>query len=147
MVTRAGYGFEVKVQTTYNNNWETKVPSGLEDTAYSKGGQFQGSTKVEAEFYDTNGAFMEAVELVPTSGKKGDWNITWELPNKPHTFYDGSQVTERKHYVPLNTPDGNYTVRIIVYNAGKHDLSICQDKTVKIYGSMYDDVYYRPGSN
>lgn len=138
-VTRAGYGFEVKVQTTYWTDWETKVPGG----ASPHGGEYQGPSRVMAQFYDTANRFVEQAELEPTRGKAGDKSITWELPVKTHTFPDGIRVHERKHYTDVHNQDGHYTVRIIVFDCGREPLSICRDKTVTIYGDMYDDIYTR----
>ena len=76
-VTRAGYGFEVKVETEYTNDWENKVPAG----ASPKGGKFNGPNSVEVEFYDTKGNFVLRKSLTPTRGKIDSQNVTWELPS------------------------------------------------------------------
>lgn len=139
-VTRAGYGFEVKVETTYWTDWETRVSGG----ASPHGGQYKGPTHVVAQFFDTANRFVEQVELVPTGGTRGERNTTWELPLSIHTFPDGKTIQERKHYTRVNIADGKYTVRIIILDCGREPLSICQDKHLTIYGDMYDDIYTRP---
>lgn len=138
-VTRAGYGFEVKVQTTYWTDWETKVP----EPAIPIGGEYKGPTKVVAQFYNTSNHFEEQITLEPTKGKAGDTDITWELPLKTHIFLDGQKVYERKHYTDVKNKDGKYTVRIIIFDCGKEPLSVCQDKYATIYGDMFDDIYTR----
>jgi len=142
-VTRAGYGFEVKVQTTYWTDWETKVPG----PASPHGGEYKGPTKVVAQFYNTSGYFVEQLDMVPTKGNPGDKNITWELPIKTHTYPDGQTIYERKHYTDVSNKDGNYGVRIVIFDCGREPLSICQDKYVTIYGDMYDDIYTRPATS
>lgn len=141
-VTRAGYGFEVTVKTTYTNDWETKVPSG----ASPHGGTYKGPNKVIADFYDTKGNFVQRIELVPTKGKAGDNNITWELPMKSSRLPDGTYIYERKHYTDVKIPDGRYWVKVTVSEAGKTDLCLIQKEYVTIYGDMYDDIYTRPSS-
>lgn len=141
-VTRAGYGFEVKVQTTYTTDWETKVPG----PASAKGGTYKGPDKVTADFYDTKGRFMTKVNMVPTQGRTGDRNITWELPQARYDSQAGNAIYERKHYTDVNIPDGTYQVRITISGAGKTDLCLIQRKNVTIYGDMYDDIYTRVSS-
>ena len=138
-ITRSGYGFEVKLQTTYNNDWEDHVPAGAE----AHGGTYKGPDKAAAEFYDTQGRLVKRISLVPTKGKAGDKNITWELPLAKFTFSNGETVYERKHYVDINVPDGKYLVKVTVSGAGKTDLCLIQKKYVTIYGDMYDDFYTR----
>jgi hypothetical protein len=58
-VTRAGYGFEVKVKTTYQTDWETKVPS----KAKPDGGVYKGTASVKVSFYDTRGRKVDEVSL------------------------------------------------------------------------------------
>ena len=141
-ITRSGYGFEIKLQTTYNNDWEDHVPAG----AAAHGGTYKGPDKAEAEFYDTQGCFVKYITLVPTKGKAGDKNITWELPLAKFTFSNGETVYERKHYIDINVPDGQYLVKVTVSGAGKTDLCLIQKKYVTIYGDMYDDIYTRVSS-
>lgn len=138
-VTRAGYGFEVKVNTIYWTDWETKVPS----AASPHGGVYPGAERVTAYFFSTSGRQVETVEMVPTAGKIGDKNITWELPLQKHKLSDGSYRWQRKHYTDLKNADGNYQVRIIVSACGKNDLKLQQDKQVIIYGDSYDDLYVK----
>lgn len=139
-VTRAGYGFEVKVQTWYTTDWEMKVPDGAD----AHGGKYYGPRKVTAYFYDTyQHQFVESVSMVATQGKPGDKNITWELPEKKHVFQDGKTIWERKHYTDINTKDGYYEVVVYIEEAGKHDLCLIQAKEVAIYGDAYDDISTR----
>ncbi|MCE3203460.1 hypothetical protein K3T49_28115 [Paenibacillus sonchi] len=136
-VTRAGYGFEVKVTTKYTNDWETKMPSGLEGTPIPFGGKYSGPTNVKAVFYDTKGKYVTTRTLVKTSGD--DKTATWELPVESYRFSTGEEIYERKHYTEVSTPDGEYTVKIMASYAGRNQLSACATKKVTIYGSMYDD--------
>lgn len=137
-VTRAGYGFEVKVVTTYDTDYETKVP----EPASPQGGSFHGPTDVVVNFFDTKDNFVEKVSLTPTSGKAGDKKITWELPLKRFEYTDGSYVWERKHYTDIKNPDGIYTVRVSIKGAG-HSLCLIREKQVTIYGDLWDDSYTR----
>lgn len=141
-VTRSGYGFEVKVQTHYSNDWETKVPSGAD----GKGGSFQGPVKVAVDFYDTGGRFVETVQMVPTAGQTGGANTTWELPRESYTFADSTTISERKHYTGVNIPDGKYLVRVTISGAGKTDLCLIQRKNITIYKDMWEDNYTRPST-
>ncbi|MDD4146693.1 MAG: CARDB domain-containing protein, partial [Clostridia bacterium] len=145
-ITRAGYGFEVTVETTYENDWETKVPTGLEDTARPIGGTFSGPTGVYAEFYDTNKHFVQEVALERTPGSSlGKGKATWVLPQlPPYRLKSGEFVYERKHYTDEDVKDGEYLIRIRVEYAGKNNLYICLLKKVLIWGSMYDDIYTTP---
>jgi len=141
-VTRAGYGFEVKVQTTYKTDWETKVPG----PADPHGGAYRGPYKVLAQFYDTTMTEVEEIELEATSGQPGDRVITWEIPLSRFDFSDGSYAWVRKHYTDVRNKDGRYAVRVIVEPCGRGQLSICRDKYIMIYGDMYDDIYTRPAT-
>lgn len=140
-ITRAGYGFEIKVKTNYNNNWESRVPS----RARPHGGYYYGPTAVIASIYDSKGKLVKDVMLERTSGTTRKGTAIWELPKVAHTFEDGSVVEDRKFYTSVNDPDGNYTVQIKAANAGKHGLAICKQQKVEIYGTMYDDIYTRVG--
>jgi hypothetical protein len=142
-VTRAGYGFEIKVQTTYWTDWETKVPG----PAISHGGEYKGPVKVVAQFYNTLGYFVEQRDLEPTKGNAGDKNIIWELPIIDHTYSDGQTIFERKYYTDIRNKDGKYGVRIIIFDCGRKSLSICVDRYVTIYGDMYDDIYTRSATS
>lgn len=141
-VTRSGYGFEVKVVTKYTNDWECHVPA----KASPHGGTYQGPTKCIAEFYDNKGHCVNRAELVPSKGKAGDNNITWELPARHSKFSDGTSVWERKHYTDVKTPDGKYWVKVTVSGAGKMDMCLIRRDYITIYGDMYDDSYTRPST-
>jgi len=145
-ITKAGYGFEVTVETTYQNDWETKVPDGLEDTARPIGGSYSGPTAVIAEFYDTSNHFVREVAMERIAGPSGKGTATWALPVlPPYRLKSGEFITkERKHYTDEDVKDGNYLVRVRVENAGKNNLYTCLTKTVLIHGSMYDDIYTTP---
>ncbi|MDD2402465.1 MAG: PQQ-binding-like beta-propeller repeat protein [Clostridia bacterium] len=143
-ITRAGYGFEVKVETNYKNDWETKIPSGLEDTAHPIGGSYQGPVKVVAEFYNTRWKCVDIIELERTSGTSGEGTAIWELPIVKYRFPSGQKIYERKHYTSMETKDGNYHVIIRIENAGRNNLYTCLEKTVIIWGCAYDDIYTRP---
>ena len=68
---------------------------------------------------------------------------TWELPEVKHVYMDGSTATKRWHYTAVDIPDGEYQVLIRAENAGLNKLYTCKVGTVRIYGSIYDDVYER----
>ena len=138
-VTRSGYGFEVKVQTTYSTDWENKVPV----SASPYGGTYKGPDKVVADFYDTKGRYVTSMNMVPTKGKPGDNYITWELPLQRYEYADGSRVDHRKHYTDVSMPDGKYMVKATISGAGKTDLCLIQKKYVTIYKDMWEDSYTR----
>lgn len=81
--------------------------------------------------------------MLPTKGKAGDKNITWELPSERYTFQDGQTIYERKHYIDINVPDGKYQVKVTVSGAGKNELCLIQKKYVTIYKDAYEDIYTR----
>ncbi|WP_411347069.1 CARDB domain-containing protein [Paenibacillus sp. WLX2291] len=137
-VTRAGYGFELNVTTTYDTNWETKVPHGYEGTAKKIGGIYHGPTKVVAVIYNTKGKKVDTVDMEQIAGDKDQ--ATWIFPK--HTTVSpvtGERYTDRKWYIDENTRDGDYTVKITTDAVGKHGLIACTSKKVTIFGSMYDD--------
>jgi hypothetical protein len=145
-ITRAGYGFELTVETDYQNDWESKVPSGLENTARPLGGTFNGPTRVVAEFYDpTYRPIKEiALERMPGSAT-GKGKAIWMLPTLPrYTLQNGKDIYERKYYTSPDDKDGDYTIQVRVEYAGKNGLYICKQKVMKIWGSMYDDFYTAP---
>ncbi|WP_418789969.1 Athe_2463 domain-containing protein [Phosphitispora sp. TUW77] len=143
-VTRAGYGFELEVETIYWTDYETKVPDGIHNTAIPKGGILFGPRSVRAEFWDTTNNSVEIVELEPIFGISGGQKVTWALPETNHTFSDGTQAWERKHYVETDTIDGRYSVVVNIDSVGKTGLRICREDYVTIHGDMYDDMYSTP---
>lgn len=133
-ITRAGNGFEITANIQYSTNWETLVPGGA--SAY--GGGYSGPDAVAADIYDSRGDYLTSINMVKTGGSAND--STWELPMRSTTTISGEVFNERKFYTEVNAPDGEYTVHIHSLNGNsKTNLSICIDKTVQIYGSMYDD--------
>ncbi|OAB30510.1 CARDB domain-containing protein [Paenibacillus macquariensis] len=140
-VTRAGYGFEIKVTTKYETNWEKKVPVGLEGTAKPFGGKYVGPSpgEVVAKIYNSKGNFVETLTLERTSG--GDTGTAvWELPKKLHRFQDGQEALERKYYTNKDWSDGDVTVQIVVTDSGSQgNIEGCSSQKVRIYGSMYED--------
>lgn len=137
-VTRAGYGIEVNVTTKYQNDWETKVPQGYEDTAVPFGGEFKGPTEVEALFYDPKGKLVSRQKLEKTSGN--GYTDVWQLPKASHKLLTGETIVDRKHYVDVKTIDGKYTVQVLAKFAGHEGLSVCDQKTITIYGNMWEDI-------
>ncbi|MEK5163192.1 CARDB domain-containing protein [Paenibacillus sp. FSL R5-0527] len=138
MVTRAGYGFEIKATTSYWTDWETEIPKGLRKTAKPFGGEYYGPDEVTATIRDTKGRLVKVVKLEKTSGDRN--NATWELPEQEVKSESGKVYKDRKFYTDINVPDGNYTITITTSRAGMHGLVSCVTKKVRIYGSMYDDV-------
>ncbi|OMD20179.1 CARDB domain-containing protein [Paenibacillus sp. FSL R7-0337] len=137
-ITRAGYGIELKVNTTYNTNWETKIPTGLEETAYPLGGTYYGPDAVYATFYDPNWKYERQVKLEKTGGDRN--NATWELPLTKITSDSGKVYQSRKYMTSMNATDGYYRIKISTDPAGMNGLVTCITKQVEIYGGMYDDV-------
>lgn len=137
-ITRAGYGFEIKVKTDYTTDWETKVPNGLENTAKAIGGTYVGPKVVTASIYNTKGNLVKTVNLEKTSGN--DNSAIWELPESTLKSDSGKTYKDRKFYTSVDSPDGKYTVIIKSGPAGMKGISVCSTQTIEIYGSMYDDV-------
>jgi len=138
-VTRAGYGFEIKVNTKYTTDWETKVPTGFyEGTAKPLGGSYSGPTMVQAYIYNTNGEYVTSYNLEKTSGN--DTSGTWELPIREYRTALGDVIRDRKFYTDVEAPDGQYKIIIVARNAGKMGVNASLTKTIRIYGSMYDDI-------
>ncbi|WP_268627010.1 CARDB domain-containing protein [Paenibacillus alvei] len=138
-VTRAGYGFELKVTTNYSSDWESKVPNGYENTAKPFGNQYKGAQTATARIYDSNNNYVTAVSLEKTSdnGKQA----TFELPFVSHKdSVTGKSFKYRKFFTDYKAPDGKYRIEIESGPAGATGISVCQDVFVWIYGSMYDDV-------
>lgn len=136
-ITRAGYGFEIKANTTYTTDWETKVPSGYADTAHAIGGSFTGVKNVTAYIYDSRGDYVGSYSLEKSGGN--GINDTWELPRQEHTLLDGTKVSDRKFYTDIKSPDGSYKVIIIGDNGGNTGVSFTKTEYVEIFGSSYDD--------
>lgn len=132
-VTRAGYGFALKVTTKYQSDWENKIPVGPYGPAIPVGGNYSGPKKVWVDFYDTRGAFVRTTALERTGGSLGQGEAYWELPLDQN----------RRHQTAVNIPDGDYMVQIRVEGAGKHGLHTCLEEKVRIFGTMYDDQYIR----
>lgn len=140
-VTRSGYGFELKVTTNYQTDWETKVPVGLEGTAKKIGGEYVGPKpgEVIAKIYNTKGNWVETVTLERTSGSNVGQAV-WQLPKVKHKFADGEEVEERKYYTDKNWADGKFNVVVVVNASGSQgNLEVCSTEKLTIYGSMYDD--------
>lgn len=143
-VTRAGYGYEVKVTTNYNTNWETQVPKGLMGTAKKIGGTYSGPRpgEVIAKFYDRKGNYIETVTLERTSGGNTG-AATWELPVKEHTTITGEKYYDRKVFTDKDWSDGDVTVRVYVRAEDSYgDLYACTVNKLRIFGSMFDDRQY-----
>ncbi|BFH18397.1 hypothetical protein M5X00_05385 [Paenibacillus alvei] len=138
-ITRAGYGFELKVTTNYSSDWETKVPKGYENTAKPFGTQYKGAQTATARIYDSNNKYVTTVTLEKTSdnGKQA----TFELPVVSHKdSVTGKTFKYRKYFTDYKAPDGKYRVEIESGPAGATGISVCKTVFVWIYGSMYDDV-------
>lgn len=144
-VTRAGYGFEVKVTTDYDTDWETKVPHGYENTAKPIGGKYYGPDHMYAYIYNTKGKLVGSIEMEKTGGDRN--HATWELPKKTMRYLDGTTFTGRKFYTDVKSPDGKYMIKVVSSEAGKSNFSVCDKMYVEIYGSMYDDTQNLRGAN
>ncbi|MEK3868175.1 CARDB domain-containing protein [Paenibacillus sp. FSL H7-0716] len=137
-ITRAGYGFEVKVNTDYSNDWETKVPTGLNNTAEPIGGSFKGPDAMYAMVYDTRGTLVKTIKMEKTSGNNN--TATWELPIQSVKSDSGKVYNDRKFFTAVNSPNGSYTIKVYSSESGMTGLKVCFEKKVEIWGSMYDDV-------
>ncbi|ARR10746.1 CARDB domain-containing protein [Paenibacillus bovis] len=136
-VTRAGYGFELKVKTDYATDWETKVPHGYENTAKPIGGKYYGPDEVKATIYNTRGQLVKTIKMEKTSGDRN--NATWEFPKTTLVTESGKVYVDRKFMTDYKSPNGEYTIKILSSEAGRAGFSVCDTRKVEIYGSMYDD--------
>jgi hypothetical protein len=136
-VTRAGAGFTIQAETDYTTDWEKKVPSGAKARGYTA----NGPTKVTAEFYDTRGKLVKTIGMERTEGGAGAGKALWKLPEIKHKYLDGSQASKRWYYTEPDIPDGDYRVVVKVEGAGFNSLNTCKTAYVRIFGSIYDDVY------
>ena len=139
LVTRAGAGFTIQVETEYTTDWETKVPSG----ANAAGGKLSGPEKVTAEFYDTRGKLVKSVPLERTEGAARAGKAIWQLPEERHAYMDGSAAVKRWHFTAVDIPNGEYQILARAEGAGLHALYTCKVGSVRIVGSIYDDIYER----
>lgn len=115
---KSGYGVTVNFETSL----ETDYPKHLRHKIIP----------IQAVYaYGENG---EVIEMV----KKSDngLNNIWELPiNK------SSVLKERRHYIPVQWPDGNYKITVRGFNASTPGGYLyCNDViNINIKGSMYED--------
>lgn len=138
-VTRAGYGFELKATINYSTDWETKVPSGYDNTAKPFGTKYKGPQTAVAYIYDTKNKLVSTVSLDKTNDNGSQ--ATFELPFVSHKdSVTGKTFKFRKFFTDYKAPDGSYRVVIESGPAGATGISVCQTVNVRIYGSMYDDV-------
>lgn len=139
-ITRAGYGFEIKVKTSYTTDWETKIPKGLEGTAKPFGNKYYGPDEMYAHIY-SSGKFSKLEKVIKLEKTSGDRNqATWELPEQTMKSESGKVYKDRKYYTSIDAPDGYYTVKISNTPAGMNGLETCVIKKIEIFGSMYDDM-------
>lgn len=139
--TKAGYGFEITANTSTTpyvyTETHTRTINGIlqtyTDTHYR---DCPGATRVKAFF--PNGV---SVELEPdtTLGSPAVPANTWRLPRN-----EKSRDKLRKHYIPPATPDGIYLVSLVAEGAGDDGkLTARTSVTVRVEGSMYDDLHSR----
>ncbi|MCF6094501.1 hypothetical protein L1765_11055 [Microaerobacter geothermalis] len=140
--TKAGFGFTFEVRTEYQDDTNT----------------YDGPTRVVAYFPTEDNFVGKEVELEPLN-PVGSWVNTWVLPEiyieewSGNLFYKKMDVNRdfgdklldggRKWYTPFSYPDGQYRIKVIAYNAGKNDLSDCDEDYVTIKGSPFDDYVNR----
>jgi len=134
--TKAGYGFSITAQTrTEPYVWtETETRTDSKGNTYTvtvtKSRPCPGAKRVRAYF--PNG---EVVDLEPSNNTSNPTN-TWVLPPNSR-----SRDRLRKHYIPKDTPDGEYLVKLVASEAGDNgDLTATTTITVRVKGSMYEDV-------
>ncbi|HWO75031.1 MAG TPA: hypothetical protein VNM69_03820 [Bacillus sp. (in: firmicutes)] len=138
---KAGYGFDLKVHTSYTN--EYYGPS-----------SWKGPTKVVAYFPQADSFLPTEVELEPLKSA-GSWENDWVLPKvwvekfSGNMFYDKNDVNRdstdtlldggNKWYTPFKRKDGAYNFKIVAYYAGKNNLKDCTSQCVIIKGSPFEE--------
>ncbi|PLS19727.1 hypothetical protein CVD28_04760 [Bacillus sp. M6-12] len=151
---KAGYGFELKVVSTYNTNTYNDTPKWWNDgwhhgwyarsvspkyTAVDSSARL----KITMPFTDDMG---KPIAIVLNGNQTGHWsNTTTTYQLEPRTVIS---KPERKVYINENTKDGNYNVRIETepfygsYDKPYTREMLCDVKnvTIEVKGSYLDDV-------
>lgn len=115
---KSGYGIELEVNTSLSHNY---------DKAY----KLTGAQRVYAYFPDLD----YPIELEPQNSISSFSN-TWILPKNPD-----SVLKERRHYIPVEWPDGNYPITIKAFDAASPGGKPCKiiKLNVTVKGDMYED--------
>ncbi len=116
---KAGYGIEVTATSSIATN-------------YDKPYKLTNVQNIYVSFPDK----ATPVMLVPQGNTASLGTLTWILPSNAQSVF-----AERKHYIPVEWPDGNYQVRLSLQNAITPADSLCQDlvDAISISGQMYED--------
>lgn len=115
---KSGYGIELEVNTSLSHNY---------DKAY----KLTGAQRVYAYFPDLD----YPIELEPQNSIS-NFSNTWILPKNPD-----SVLKERRHYIPVEWPDGNYPITIKAFDAASPGGKPCKiiKLNVTVKGDMYED--------
>lgn len=134
-VTRAGDGMELKVTTTYETDWEKKVPDGAKPI----GTKYSGILRyVTASIVNQKGRVVDEIQLEKTSdnGKVATWEFPIVKYRHPVT---GKTYSYRKYYTDKDWADGKRSIYIKTSGVGATQINQCKYVDFMIYGSMYDD--------
>jgi len=116
---KAGYGIAATATTSVNTN-------------YDKPYKLTNAQNIYISFPDKSTAVM----LVPQGNTSSLGALTWILPSNSQ-----SVLAERKHYIPVDWPDGVYKVKLSIQDAITPKDSLCRtiEETINIHGQMYED--------
>lgn len=116
---KAGYGIEVSASTSVITN-------------YDKPYRLTNAQNIFVSFPDRSTPVM----LVPQGSTSSLGAITWILPSNTQSVF-----RERKHYIPVQWPDGLYNIRLSVQDAVTPNDTLCRttEDAVSIFGQMYED--------
>ncbi|WP_026478396.1 CARDB domain-containing protein [Alkaliphilus transvaalensis] len=116
---KAGYGIEVEAET-----WVT--------TNYDKPYKLTNSQSIYAYFPDSNTPVM----LEPQGNVSSLSKVKWILPQNLQSVF-----RERRHYIPVEWPDGPYKISLDMQNAVTPSVALCRqmEGSITIDGQMYED--------
>ncbi|SCY17612.1 hypothetical protein [Alkaliphilus peptidifermentans] len=115
---KTGYGIEVEAETWVITNYDRPwILSNMQN--------------VYAYFSDGT-----SVAMIPQGSTSSIDNLKWILPQN-----HASVFAQRRHYIPIEWPDGNYKINIFADNANTPGGTLCSDasQTITIQGTMYED--------
>lgn len=140
---RAGYGFSIKVKTSYHNEYFSDWP---------------GARRVVAYFQTAEKGLPQEIELEPLYSTNS-WDNEWVFPDSFVEKYSGKIFLnpndtgrdtldtlidgEKKWYTPFQHKDGAYNFKIVAYDAGYNSLKDAEGSYVAVCGTPFDDYVRR----
>ena len=126
---KAGYGIEVTATTSVSTN-------------YDKPYKLTNAQNIFVSFPDKSSPTV----LVPQGSTASLGSVTWRLPANAL-----SVLSEKKHYIPVDWPDGAYKVKLSIQDAITPNDILCKDleESIIVSGQMFEDDHtgIRSGGN